>query len=87
MRGIFALAFLLLPSVAMAQAIPHKLVVMDRSGGLAITDYPSRQRCERARGEIEAIANEQNSKAPTQVPGGGVIIPQRIYLRVFCISG
>ena len=87
MRLIACLACLLFPSAAHAQPQPSKLLVLDRSGGVGVTEYPTKARCERARQEIEEIVREQNSKPVTSLPGGGIITPQRLYLRAFCISG
>ena len=88
MMKLLAIApFLLMPTAAWSQGLPYKLLILDRSGGMAVTEYPSKARCERAVREIEAIVAEQNSQPSTQLPSGGVIMPQRLYLRATCISG
>ena len=44
-----ALLAVLLPTVALAQTVPYKLVIIWGGGDLVVTDYPSLARCERGK--------------------------------------
>lgn len=75
------------PSQAIGQsAAPHKLVIFRSGGGIAVTDYPSLSRCEAGRRALLALIERENaSRGPKALPGGGVIVPNRLSAEAYCI--
>ena len=69
-----AAVLLLLPTAALAQALPYKLVIIWGGGAIAVTDYPSLTRCERGRqavfAEIERKKEEFQKMYPGAQPAG-----------------
>jgi len=64
-----------------------KLFILRGNDGIAITEYSSLTRCEAARASIADIVSKDKAASPMRTfPNGGVIIPDQIVLRTFCIS-
>lgn len=91
MRSLFiAIVSSLLATSAIAQSPqPYKLIVLrGDSDGIAITDYPSAERCQAAKDAIIRLVKFANAdKEPRNLPGGGVFIPRRLLLEAYCIPG
>lgn len=68
MKWIAAL-LLLLPSAALAQAAPYKLVIIWGGGAIAATDYPSLTRCERGRQAVYAEIERKKQEFQKMYPG------------------
>ena len=89
MKLLIATAMLALAAPAQAQGgKPYKLIVLRGADGVAMTDYPSAERCEAARVAIQRlIARENEGKYVERTPGGGLIIPNLLRLEAYCIPG
>lgn len=85
--------FAVLPLVMSAAAVakeeqPYKLVILREPAGIAITDYPSRQRCEEARKAIEDLVAARNEERQARTyPRGRTLIPVELKLEAYCIPG
>jgi hypothetical protein len=65
---------------------PAKMVVF--SDGVAVTDYPSQQKCEAARVALERAIDKANaSNPPVALPNGGVVSTLPMSARTLCIPG
>lgn len=67
---------LTLASPALAQGTGPAKMLLIHSNGIAVTDFPSRARCEAARAAIQRAiaANNANLPPPQTTPGGGTIM-------------
>ena len=83
-----ALAVILaaLPSSALAQAAPYKLVIMLHNG-ITITDYPSLVRCERGRNAVLAELDRRMQEFLRSTSPGTTVTPLPGSRSVFCIPG
>ncbi len=82
-----ALLLLTISQASFAQAAgAAKLVIIWNNGGIAVADYPSRQRCEVA---VDALRRRfpDSPALPQRIPGGGVIISAPKLVEAFCIPG
>ena len=80
------LALVLLSGPAHAQSSPPAKMFVIANNGVAITDYPSLQRCEASKADMERQAARENATTPPieQLPGGGAIFRAPIAFRAFC---
>lgn len=76
-----------LAAPALAQEGPYKLLVASSDGGVALTDYPTRSRCERARGVIEAENKRRQERARANLPQGAVLVRGPREFEALCIPG
>lgn len=89
-RNAMVVGLLFTASAAAAQSSPkpYKLIVLRDQQGVAVTDYPSLERCEKAIASLKLLVDRQNAdKAPRYLDGGGMIIPKLLVLEAFCIPG
>lgn len=64
---------------------PQKLVLTWPQGGVAVIDYPSWDRCQRAREAVEFEAQRRTEAARRNAPAGVIGSPWTVY--AFCIPG
>jgi hypothetical protein len=75
-------------SVAAQSTQAYKLLVRWEGGGIAITDYPSRMRCEAGRiALLREIARQFPDRPPQSVPGGGTIFSMPVAVDAICFAG
>lgn len=91
-KKIFAATSLVLTSLAAsplsAQAVPYKLLVMWGDSGVAVIDYPTKDRCEQAIAVLERRKQyEVEQRKPKRLEGGGVLIPNAWQMEMVCIPG
>lgn len=79
MRTLAALAMLALCAPAAAQPVePYKLIITWYQAGIIAIDYPSKQRCERARDAVLMTMRERAKRAGMPAESGEI---------AFCIPG
>lgn len=84
-----ALLPLVMPAAAAAQEEQaYKLIILREPASIAVTDYPSRQRCENAREAIDALVAARNADRQARTyPRGRTLIPVELKLEAYCIPG
>lgn len=89
MRGLAGFILLALASQpAWAQSAPFKLVIIWSGGNIAVTDYPSRARCDAGAAAILDYVRRFNANIRTEVlPGGGTVTTLPLRAEAFCIPG
>ncbi len=89
MRLLVALLAVWFTAQAQAQpSQPAKMIIVSDNSTVAVTDYPSLARCEAARSALKRIVEAENEgKEPQLLPGGGIIISERLNLTAYCIPG
>ena len=80
-----ALLAVLLPTVALAQTVPYKLVIIWGGGDLVVTDYPSLARCERGKQAVYAEIERKIAAFNAMYPNSKPTSPQTA--GAFCIPG
>jgi hypothetical protein len=81
----FATLLLLVPSAALAQSAPYKLVIIWGGGAIAVTDYPSAPRCEHGRQAVYAEIERKMVDFRKMYPGAQPVGPPTA--GAFCIPG
>lgn len=75
-------------SAAAQSAQAFKLIVRWQGAGIAITDYPSRARCEAGRDALlREIARQFPMRPPQALPSGGTIYSQPVIIDAICFMG
>lgn len=70
------------------QATPYKLIVaFSYGGGMAVIDYPSAARCERARLTIDADRDARIAQGQARTPPGAVTVGAPYHFTATCIPG
>lgn len=87
MRAVAAILALAIPSAANAQAQPYKLAVASSDGGVAVTEYPSLARCERAKEAIAAEARRRIAASVSDLPPGSIQVKGPRIFDAICIPG
>lgn len=85
MRCLAAL-LAIIPTTALAQAVPYKLVVSWGQGGVTITDYPNAARCEIGRRAVEQEVARRNRAFLATLPPGSTMVSGPTN-GAFCIPG
>lgn len=90
MRALAGLLMIAAPSIASAQSgsSPHKLIVALSEGGITSIDYPSSERCLRAKAVIDADKDQRiaEQKARANVEGG-IITRYGFITFTLCVPG
>lgn len=88
-RVAIAFVFACLSPAASAQEFSRfKLIILYEDRGIEVLHYPDAKRCEAARLSISQLVERENAgKKPEALPGGGVIVPNYLRLRAYCIEG
>lgn len=89
MIKVIGAAALAIAAPAVAQSAGYKLVVVWNGQAAAITDYPSKARCEVGMAAVRAEVALRNRDAgiPKPLPGGGTSTLLPIGAVAFCIPG
>ena len=74
------------PSVALAQAAPYKLVISWYQSNLTVIDYPTRDRCLAAARAVNAEVERKQAESDAKAPAGSVRIGTSPNF-AFCIPG
>lgn len=79
-------ALAVLPSAALAQTGPYKLIITWPQSDITVIDYPSQSRCERGRKAVEAEAARILRESLATMPHGRQVASRSPY-GAFCIPG
>lgn len=86
--SIVAASLLISAPAAAQSAQPFKLIVRWQGAGIAITEYPSKARCEAGRLSLLSNLKAQfPARPPQSLPGGGVIYTPGVIVDAICFAG
>ncbi len=86
MKLALGLLFVTVPTAAVAQAAPYKLIITWYQSDLTVIDYPSLARCEQAKLAIEAEIQKRKRENDALAPPGSIVIGKSPN-GAFCMPG
>jgi hypothetical protein len=86
MKSVLGLVLPALPTAALAQSEPYKLIITWYQSSNLEIDYPSLARCERAKMAVEREVDRRRREQESSMPPGSVTIGKSPN-GAFCIPG